>query len=158
MAKEKKDDLSLKRKTEVWEVKRVAEAMTSDRGYTTLVPDSEFFFSQNVLTRVKWLLDAKGKNIEWLANEIGLKTKASLYTGFKRGTITFSQIFFISQVLGVEPYFFFAPEVIGLMTDEVSKSKKNPDLKGFLLSLNKRLHTELNIKGAVKKSLSESGN
>ena len=109
--------------------------------------------SMVMFERVKMLVEKRGKNIEWLAKELDMKTKATLYTGFKKGTITIKQIQAIAKIFGVHPFYFFENAIVERLTDEIVKHQQNPDLKGFLLGFSKDVNKGMQIEDAANKNI-----
>lgn len=113
--------------------------------------------SMLILERIKILLEKEGENIEWLATKLGLKTKASLYTGFKRGSISIRQINSIAEILKVKPFYFFENDVIDRLTETVANHNKNPDLKSFLMGFSRDVSKGLPLESAASKTLDPQG-
>jgi hypothetical protein len=112
-----------------------------------------------VFERVKLLLERKNKNVEWLAQELGMKTKATLYTGFKKGTITIKQIESISKILEVHPFFLFEEEIIKRLTEEARKhgDKNKLSVREFLMSVSMDLSGGMKLEEAAYKNLDSDG-
>lgn len=110
-----------------------------------------------ILERVKLLLEKEHKNIEWLAEALGFKTKATLYTGFKKGTISVKQIVAISKILNVHPFYFFEHEVIERLSDEVREYNDNHEVKSFLSGVSKELNKGVNLRIATSQIIDPNG-
>lgn len=120
---------------------------------------SESKHSMLVFERVKILLESKNKNVEWLAQELGMRTKATLYTGFKKGTITIKQIESISKILEVHPFFLFEEEIVKRLTEEARKyvDKNKLSVREFLMSVSMDVSGGMKLEDAAYKNLDSEG-
>jgi hypothetical protein len=90
--------------------------------------------SMLIFERIKLQLDKKGKNVEWLALQVGMKNKATLYVAFKKGSVSMILYNKIALVLDVNLFWFFEDEITERLVSRVaiSASNRDPTLKNFL--------------------------
>lgn len=110
-----------------------------------------------VFERIRGLLEKQNKNVEWLALEMGFKHKNSLYVGFKIGSISIEALTKIAKILNVHPFYFFENDIVERLTEEVAKSKENPDLKSFLMGFSRDINKGMKLEEAAHKSIDPEG-
>lgn len=109
--------------------------------------------SMLVFERIKSLLDKQNRNVEWLAKEVGLKNKSTLYVAFKKGSVSMVLLQKIASVFGIKPFYFFENDIIERLTEEIAKHPQNPDLKSFLMGFSRDVSKGLSIEQAAYKNI-----
>ncbi|MBK6833797.1 MAG: helix-turn-helix transcriptional regulator [Bacteroidetes bacterium] len=105
--------------------------------------------------RLKQNLDLSKRTFEDVSKAAGI-TSSSLYRALKRGKLTVVMLEDIAKFLNVPVSYFFENELVDLLTEEVLKYDKNPDLKSFLLGFSREISKGWNAQDAAGRAIDQT--